>query len=325
MGVGTLAAVEPRSSWAHTMRATLQTVSALENFRRCGKQWANEVRVVMAPTGETRRLGIHYCSNVHICPVCWSRRRIQERGELIFAGEQWLAAGGGLAAMVLTVPHAPEEALTVVQDRLSSWASVLRHGEGRRQLRESFGVEAILRATETTWNPMAGWHPHDHLWLWLAEPMSEPIQDGLWRWIKERWRRREKIPTDPGGGGMWLPKDVKPIEPAEVPTAAGHITKGGSRSTEERYWKAKEAGNEKLAAYLAPFAFGEEAAGAGPGAPAAFAAWREYEAAVAGSQWIRWPNGWRARFGLGKAGKAPALDGEEIARYGRTAAVRDLS
>jgi hypothetical protein len=115
--------------------------------------------------------------------------------------------------------------------------------------------------------------------------------------------------SSPGWTPEYRPQDPQRVEPADLGQTAGHITKGGSSTTEDRYWAAKEAGNEELAAYLAPFVFGEQAAG---GDPVALGLWREYETTTRGRTWLRWSNGLRSGLGLGPAGKQPALEGETI-------------
>lgn len=312
-GVDLRAAVAaPERRWAHDLRAKLQTVTGLENFRQCGEPWAREVRVVMAPTGETRRHGIHSCTCVWVCPVCWSRRRIQERAEIAYAGGLWFAAGAGLATGVLTVPHHAGEPLEAVLGRLEDHVAGLRSGAARERL-AGFGVDGILRATEIT-HGLNGWHPHIHLLFWLREPWDEPARAGMiewWRtWRRRHWEKKRHSPLYKPEHDPYLP-DVQTVQPADLDREAGHITKGASRSTEARYYRARVEGDDELAAYLAPFMFGEQAA---DGDPQAMDLWAEYETATARRHWLTWPRaGFRERFGLGPAGREPALEGEVVA------------
>lgn len=307
------AAVAPRSGWAHDLRARLQSVSGSENFRGCGRPWAREVRVVMAPTGETRRLGMHLCASCWVCPVCWSRRRQTERAEIGHAAGLWCAAGAGLAATVVTVPHRAGEPLEAVWGRLDGDAAQLRSGAARKAFAR-YGVAAVTRVNEVSWGPN-GWHPHQHLLWWLEAPWDGPTEAGViewWRtWRRRHWEKKRHSPLYKPEHDPFLP-DVHQIEPADIDATAGHLTKGPSRNTIDRYWKAKAEGNEDLAAYLAPFAIGEQAA---DGDAEAMALWREYETATAGRHWIRWPDGWRERFGVGPGGRFPALDGDIVARF----------
>jgi hypothetical protein len=314
VGVEQRVAVDaPERSWAHDLRGRLQTVTSLADFKRCGRQWARQVEIVMAPSGETRRRGIHACRNVNVCPVCWSRRRIQERAEIVHAGSLWAAAGGGLGKLVITVPHRQGETLADVLARLDDRTDSLRKGRAGVELRNEWGVEGLIRATEITWG-RAGWHPHQHWLMFGREPFSDPARAGLWRWIKDRWSKRAtKDPESPLYKPDDGPSDVSAIDPGDLDDHGGHITKGPSRSTEERYYQALANNDDMLAMYLAPFVFGDEAAA---GDPFFAAVWREYEQTVHGSQWIRWSNGFRARFGLGVAGRVPALEGEVIATFG---------
>jgi hypothetical protein len=300
-----------RPTWAHALRGALQTITPIDDFRRCGQQWRTAgVEVVVAPTGETRRIGYHSCGSVWLCPVCWSTRRIQERAEIRFAGEQWYGSGGGLGRFTLTVPHDAGETLDDVWSRLDDVSVWLRRARQRAVLRADFGVEHIIRAVEITWGGN-GWHPHEHWIAFTRSPWDEPTRAGLFRWIRDRWRKRDTVnPHSP----LYKPERVRPqdpqtLAPGDLDAASGHFTKGGSRSTEERYWKALGAGNDDLAAYLAPFAFGEEAAN---GDPAALALWVEYAQTTRGRPWIRWSNGSRPAFGLGVAGRQAPLDGLSI-------------
>lgn len=300
----------------------------------------------MAPSGETRRLGVHSCSCVHLCPVCWARRRIQERAEIVYAGELWLAAGSGLATATLTVPHRAGEPLSVVSARLDSYADVFRKREGRQELRDLFGVEGVMRAVETTHGWVNGWHPHQHLLLWLTEPWDEPMQAGLrewWRRKREKWRKRHAPDSEPAYDDRFV--NAPSVTPADLPKVGGHITKGPSRTTLDRYYEAEDLENWELADYLGGFVPEplKRPRPSGPGMPqpgmpgpgpsmnrhlAAFefgalaaagdlrarALWDEYVEHVGGSHWLRWPIGFRERFGLGPAGKLAALEGDIVAR-----------
>lgn len=303
--------------------------------------------MLMAPTGETRRLGVHSCTCVHLCPVCWARRRIQERAEIVFAGGLWLAAGAGLATASLTVPHEVGEPLATVTARVDSLADYLRAGRARAELRDLFGVEAILRASEVTHSWRSGWHPHQHLLLWLREPWDEPMQAGVrewWRRQREKWRKRRAPEAQPERDPRFV--DDPNVELADLGRLGGHITKGPSRTTLDRYYDAEDSGNFELADYLGdfvpeplkrprPVSPGGPAGPGGPSIPGpgarktlapfelgalaaagdvpALRLFAEYEQATANTQWIRWPNGWRSRFGFGTAGRVPALEGEIVA------------
>jgi hypothetical protein len=294
-------------TWAHAMRATLQRVTTLDNFRACGQQWRHAgAEVVMAPTGETRRHGFHLCSSWWVCPVCWSTRRRFERGAIVWAGEQWFAAGGGLGRITVTVPHQTGEALADVWARVDDESRGLRAGRARATLRADFGVEHIIRAVEIT-HGLHGWHPHEHWLVFTRTPWDQPTRAGLWRWWRER-RRTRTNPKVPWREPLpeYRPQDPQSVEPADLGTVAGHMTKGGSSTTEDRYYQALHNGNQELAQYLAPFVFGEEAAG---GDPAALALWTEYEETTHGRHAVVWSNGARDRFGISPE---PALVGDTI-------------
>lgn len=328
MGVDLLAAaVEPRSGWAHDLRVKLQSVSSVENFRQCGQPWAREVKVVMAPTGETRRIGMHLCNSCWLCPICWSRRRIQERGEFVYAAGLWLAGGGGLATATVTVPHEAGEALEAVWDRLEDHAGGLLRAGGARTVLARHGVEGVLRATEIT-RGRNGWHPHQHLVLWTAEPVGDVFEAGLrewWRKRREHWERKHRTKPELPPEREPL-EDVKRVEPENVEHVGGHVTKGPSSSTYERWAKAKAEGKDDLAEYLqqflAPFELGEQAA---DGDPEAMDAWAEYEETVPGRHWLRWPRGFRDQFGFGPARSEPAFEGELVATVPARSCARDLS
>lgn len=301
--------------WVFAMRSALQSVSASENFQQCGKPWKKWVGIKVAPGGaEIRADGIHSCRSAWLCPVCWRTRRTQERGEIEYACEMWTGGGGGIVSTAITVPHHLGEPLVDVWSRVDAWSLALRSGQARVAMRRDFGVERIIRAVEMTYGAN-GWHPHEHWLLFANEPMDEATRAGLWRWIRERHKRHKPHRRTPTKPELWptpyRPQDVRTVDPANHGAVANHITKGASATTEERYYKAVENGQDELARYLAPFLFGEQAA---LGDPQALSLWREYEEATFGRQWIRWSNGFRSDLALPPAGRWPAMDGE-VAQY----------
>lgn len=300
--------VQTQTSWAHALRERLQSVSEAPSFQRCGRPWKGQVEIVRARSGETRAYGVHSCGMIGLCPVCWSRRRIMERAELVMAGEQWFASGGALEVATLTVPHHAAEPLVAVRDRLETYAAPLRTGKSGVAMRAAYGIEGIWRATETTYGPN-GWHPHQHLLLWLQTEWTREIRAAFWRRWWEKIRRKRPEPARPEERP---PGDSQNLPPEDLEREAGHLTKGPSRSTEERYERALAEGNDDLAQYLAPFVFGGLASA---GDRQALAVWREYETATARLQIFRWPNGWRDRFGLDRAGAYSPFEGETVTSF----------
>lgn len=306
-------AVRRGEPWVYAMRATLQRVSTLDNVRNCGKPWKDWVGVKVSLGGqEWRADGVHSCCSCWLCPVCWSARRIQERGEIVYASESWAGSGGGMATTTITVPHRLGESLDDVWGRVRFASEDIRSRRARATLRDDFGIEHIIRATEITFG-RNGWHPHEHWLMFVRGPVTEVFEAGLFRWIRDRWRKRATVnPNSPlyrPEKDPYLPQDVRRVDPENYQRVANHITKGGSKSTEERFWQAMESENEELAAYLAPFVIGEQAAA---GDTAMLAVWREYEATTFGKSWIRWSNGFRSDLGLGAAGTVPAMEGDVV-------------
>ena len=110
--------------------------------------------------------GVQRCGSVWVCPVC--ARKITEfrRIELTGANSRWLASGGGLLMLTLTVPHSFRDELLYTLDGISdAFEYLFRHRKFKTFLAR-LGYAGKVRVLEDT-HGRNGWHPHFHILLYF--------------------------------------------------------------------------------------------------------------------------------------------------------------
>lgn len=140
-------------------------------------------------TGTAHLSGVQSCGNLASCPVCGPRIRHERALEIQTAGRRHTEEGGGLLFATFTVPHDRGMGLAGTWDLIRDGFSGMLSGRARAELRDRFGVQGFIRATEVT-HGGAGWHPHLHVLLFVDAQWTDTdrVVD-LWRWLHERWAR----------------------------------------------------------------------------------------------------------------------------------------
>lgn len=122
--------------------------------------------------------GLQSCGSVWSCPACAVKIRQARAVELEEAIRRWLAQGGGIEFVTLTVPHGQRDALAdtfgLVMD---GWRMGILGGRRFRDDRKAWGIAAWVRTVEVTLGAN-GWHPHVHALLFTAKPWT-PRQRAL--------------------------------------------------------------------------------------------------------------------------------------------------
>ncbi len=122
--------------------------------------------------------GLQVCGSPWACPVCAQRIAERRRAELARAIEAHRAAGGVVLIAALTVSHTRHDVLRVLLATFLAAVKELQSGRPWTRLREAYGLLGMVRALETTWGPVHGWHPHIHLLLFLDAPLAwEEVTD----------------------------------------------------------------------------------------------------------------------------------------------------
>ncbi len=114
--------------------------------------------------------GLRVCGSPWACPVCAQRIAERRRLELERAIVAHRAAGGLVLIAALTVSHTRHDVLRTLLATFLAAVKELQSGRPWTRLREAYGLFGMVRALETTWGPVHGWHPHVHLLLFLDPP-----------------------------------------------------------------------------------------------------------------------------------------------------------
>lgn len=156
-------------------------------YRHRQKQ-TDVVRVYRRGEGEkvsTYYRGLQVCGSVWCCPVCAAKITERKRLELVAVLDQHTKAGGGVLMLTLTVPHTREDRAFDVADRLLE--SFRQFGQGRDRWTASLpGYLGSVRALEVT-HGMNGWHPHLHVLVLLARPLTDVQRFMLSDLLHARW------------------------------------------------------------------------------------------------------------------------------------------
>ncbi len=130
-----------------------------------------QVDVYHQPKYQTASFGgLRVCGSPWACPVCAQRIAERRRLELERAIAAHRGAGGLVLIAALTVSHTRHDVLRTLLGTFLAAVKELQSGRPWTRLREAYGLLGMVRALETTWGPVHGWHPHVHLLLFLDAP-----------------------------------------------------------------------------------------------------------------------------------------------------------
>lgn len=239
--------------------------------------------------------GLMRCNSVWACPVCSAiiteRRRAELRGALD-SHPQFTPI-----MVTVTLEHHAGERLADVLDALKEGLRFVRAGWGWADLGEGLQLVGSITATEITWGPAHGWHPHAHILL-LSSLQPEDIDGAAVRCIVRRkmlrWSERH-------GTGRWVHPEHGVTVVVGDAAAGDYVSKWGAPE-ELTKSNAKVAKGDHFSAWglLARFTeVGDSQAGELFG---------EYVRATYGRRLLRYSAGLRAILGLDRE----LTDGELI-------------
>jgi len=273
------------------------------------------VRVYRRGEGEkvsTYYRGLQVCGSVWCCPVCAAKITERKRAELVAVLDQHGKAGGGVLMLTLTVPHARPKRLEDLEpgevdlntpfslvDRLLE--AFRQFGQGRDRWTASLpGYVGSVRALEVT-HGVNGWHPHLHVLVLLARPLTDvqrfmlsDLLHARWSWVTlrngfEELHRVHGLRLDDGQqAGKYAAKWGIPEELTKAHVKLGR--REGSRTP----W-----------VLLADYTLNAD--------KEAGALFREFASAFKGKSQLHWSRGLRALFDLGNE-KTDEQLAEEVKR-----------
>lgn len=145
---------------------------------------ATNVQVFHSPSKKRGRIaGTMKCKSAWVCAVCASyiseRRREELQTALNNARDKYAPF-----LITYTIQHNREHSLQSSLDALQEAFRRFRSGRWWQTMKDEFSIVGSVRATEITWTPNAGWHPHYHE-IVLVELDAVKGPNGEYNWFSE--------------------------------------------------------------------------------------------------------------------------------------------
>lgn len=138
-------------------------------------------------TGSTFYAGLQICASGRACPHCAVKIGEKRAGEIRQAVRQWVASGGVCLFVTLTFPHYRKDTLSELVDAFQGSLMRFRKGASFDRIKASIGYQGMIRAAETTWGEVNGWHPHSHE-IWFIRPCEGFDLEELRFRLFDRWK-----------------------------------------------------------------------------------------------------------------------------------------
>lgn len=260
--------------------------------------WSGGVNVLKDVNNHAFYRGLVICGSPWACPVCSSRISETRSFEIVQGIDAWMALGGHVSMLTLTLPHAQGESLELVLDKFSQARKLFRNRKTSKRIFKRAGETGSIRALEVTFGGN-GWHVHSHELLFTESPIDDN-GELLKAWqnavMDTGWR-------SPNGHGL----DLVPVW-----SSSDYLSKYGK----DRSWGpgkelAKSHVKRGREGGLTPWDFLRRIMeGQKPGYYRSL--WREYTKAFKGRNQIRWTRGLKSRFGINEVSDQDAAEGKDV-------------
>ena len=290
-----------RRNARYGQRAKLRKLTTIPRLGRCG--WTPRgAEVEVKSNGELAHFaGLKVCGLVWVCPVCAPKIRQARAEEIGSALRSAIDQGMGVEFLTLTFRHHAGQSLAQLLDAdAKAWNSTIKSRPLRAAL-QALGYLGLVQAHEVT-HGRNGWHPHRHISLLFARPLTDnergDLEDLIWRTWDGRLRRQGlsslrgpgtvlKRCTAAEGLGWYLTKvDGKTALGLEMARADLKTGRLGGRTPQELLADALDGG-EARDVHL----------------------WKEYEQATFGRKLITWTPGLRKQL----VDQADEVEDQELA------------
>jgi hypothetical protein len=256
------------------------------------------VDVKRAESGRAYFAGAVSCGSVWTCAVCCVKIARDRQREVSALLEAHLCAGGTALFLTLTVPHDVGTDLGALRRIVSQTWKGMQGGSAWLAMKERCGIVGTVRALEVTAG-RNGWHPHLHVLLLCAAPLSDAALTELHAGIVARWARGVTR------AGLRAPlRDLCPMKRIYSADAADYLAKIAA-VLELTRWDAKQ-GRESG---RSPF---QILATAAAGNARDVALWREWCAGIKGARQLTWSKGLRERYSLEPEATDEAIASAEV-------------
>ena len=116
--------------------------------------------------------GVMLCASVWVCPICASRITERRRQEVRLAVEEHEKTGGTVIMVTRTIPHYHFDNLRYLMERFTKAERSFKQHRRFKKIKKKYGIIGYIRALETTWGLLHGWHPHFHDLLFLVRSLT---------------------------------------------------------------------------------------------------------------------------------------------------------
>jgi len=257
-----------------------------ERVARCCRYVRKQAYVEVmhsASTGRAHYSGLEICGSVWLCPVCAARIAELRRRELVDAVAACEAGGGAVLHLTFTVQHSRQDNLKHLVKRFQkAFSRLVGHRTYRQLIRPTYGIFGTVRALEVT-HGENGWHPHNHVLVFLSRPLTEEELGRLDVELRALWARSAALE------GLSMNQHGLTIRGSNK-AAATYVAKWGVAEELTRAHIKKGRGTS-----LSPWDMLRASAA---GDKRCDALWREFAAVFKGRQQLVWSPGLRAVLGL---------------------------
>lgn len=235
--------------------------------------------------------GLQSCGLVHLCAHCQPKIAARRAGEVQAAVDAWMAEGGAVLLVTLTLSHGRADPLAATLGALKGAGQRLARHRAFAAAARAVGLLGRIVATEYT-HGANGWHPHQHqLWFVRADVDREALKAALDPAWSASLQRSGFTASEAHGvrvdGGERAAQYVAKMSTGDAWTLADELTRSGSkvgRNGSRSVWEILDTWADK----------GAEKADKAQAA----ALLHEYAAATRGTKALKWSPGLKKRFSL---------------------------
>jgi hypothetical protein len=131
--------------------------------------------------------GLQTCGSVHVCPVCGAKIAARRSAEVLDAAQRWIARGGSVLMVTLTLQHTVTDCLADLAGALNAAYRAIKVGRPWQNFKASYGLVGSIAARECTHGLINGWHPHLHALYFVRGDLSGRELARLRAWLVSAW------------------------------------------------------------------------------------------------------------------------------------------
>lgn len=131
--------------------------------------------------------GLKVCGSVWVCPVCAARIGAKRAQEVAAAAANWIAKGGRVIMLTLTLQHHARRQLGELNVAMNGAYRQMRQGKAWVGFVQRYGLMGSITAREYT-HGGNGWHPHLHVLFFLEKAVSDDQLAAMEQFLAKRWR-----------------------------------------------------------------------------------------------------------------------------------------